>query len=74
MPPGPVDGLPRELAVLHVVSTIDTVLRWWFEHRRDLTPEDADTLFRKLAFDGVPEHCYAAFIATANEGSGRQTS
>lgn len=63
MPPEPLDGLPRELAILHIVSTIDTVLRWWLEHRRDMTPADADALFRKLAADGVPPHCYAAFVA-----------
>ena len=70
MPPGAVDGFPRELAILHVVSTIDTVLRWWLEHRRDLTAADADALFRKLAFDGLPERCYAAFTATPQRKAG----
>jgi AcrR family transcriptional regulator len=61
IPPGPVDGLPRELAMLHVVSTIDTVMRWWLEHRRELLPEEADALFRKLAFAGLPECNFASF-------------
>lgn len=63
-PPGAVDGFPRELAILHVVATVDTVFRWWLEHRRDLSPEDADALFRQLAFGGVPEHRFASFVAT----------
>ena len=62
MPPGPVGGLPRELAILHVVATADTVFRWWLEHRRDLTSEDADALFRRLAFRGLPEENFAAFV------------
>jgi AcrR family transcriptional regulator len=61
MPPGQVDGFPRELAILHVVSTIDTVLRWWLEHRRDLAPEEADALFRNLAFRGLPEAALGSF-------------
>lgn len=67
MPPGPVGGMPRELAILHVVSTIDTVLRWWLEHRRDMRPEEADALFRQLAFAGLPESCYAAFTTAPEE-------
>ena len=63
-PPGPVDGFSRELAILHVVSTVDTVFRWWLEHRRELTSEDVDALFRQLAFGGVPEHRFASFVAT----------
>lgn len=67
MPPGPVDGLPRELAILHVVSTLETVLRWWLEHRRDLTPREADALFRRLANEGVPRRCFAAFVTAPGE-------
>lgn len=60
MPSGPA-AMPKELAVLHVVSTVDTVLRWWLGARRELSPEQADGLFQQLAFGGVPEEMFAEF-------------
>lgn len=62
MPPGQMDGFPRELAIQHVVSTVDTVFSWWLERRADLTSEEADALFRRLAFGGVPQHSFASFV------------
>ena len=61
MPPGPAGTMPRELAILHLVSTVDTVLRWWLEQGRRMRPEEADALFRQLAFAGLPQDSFAAF-------------
>jgi AcrR family transcriptional regulator len=62
-------GMPRELAILHIVSTIDTTLRWWLEHRRELAAADADALFRDLLFNGVPAPSCALFTQPLATGS-----
>jgi AcrR family transcriptional regulator len=62
--PSKVDGaVPRELAILHIVSTIHTTVRWWQEHRRDLTAADVDILFMELVSKGLPKAAFGFFIA-----------
>lgn len=61
LPPGPVGGISRDLAILHVVSTVDTVFRWWLERRGELPPQEADALFRQLAFAGLPAPAFRSF-------------
>jgi AcrR family transcriptional regulator len=62
MPARAGDGLPRELAILHIVSTIDTTLRWWLEHHPELSAAEADATFRSLLFEGVPEASCDFFV------------
>lgn len=70
MPPGAAGGMPRELAILHLVSTVDTVLRWWLGSARTLSPEDADRLFGNLAFSGLPPAGFVAFTQPAGGSRG----
>jgi AcrR family transcriptional regulator len=64
---GPVGGLPRELAIQHVVATFNTTLRWWFEHRPEMAPAEVDTLFRQLLLGGLPAASAAPFIVSADQ-------
>lgn len=57
--------LPRDLVILHIVSTVNTTLRWWLERRRGMTAADADALFKELVLGGVPEEACASFITPA---------
>lgn len=66
MPPDADERMPRELAVLHIVSTINATLRWWLEHRPQMSPAEAEALFRELLLKGVPESCCAFFIAASD--------
>jgi len=63
LPAGAGEDVPRELAVLHVVSTVNTVLRWWLEHRPAMGAAEADQLFSRLAFASLPESFCAAFCS-----------
>lgn len=66
MPPDAAGRMPRELVVLHIVSTINATLRWWLEHRPQMRPEEAEALFRELLLKGVPETSCAFFIALSH--------
>lgn len=55
------EDIPRELAILHVVSTVNAVLRSWLEHRPAMSAAEADRLFARLAFASLPESFCAAF-------------
>lgn len=68
LPGEAVDGIPRELAILHVVSTVNTVLRWWLEHRPAMSAAEADRLFARLAFASLPESFCAAFCTPPEQG------
>ncbi len=70
MPAGPAGGLPRELAILHLVSTIDTVFRWRLERRKDLGAAEADALFGTLVAHGLPAEFYSAFTEGATDRPG----
>lgn len=58
-------GLPRELAIQHVVATFNTTLRWWRESRPDMSAVEADGIFRRLLLQGIPEGAAAPFIGAA---------
>ena len=55
-------ALPRELAVRHIVSVLDTTLQWWLEHGEHVSPAEAHALFVRLVRDGLPKEACAAFI------------
>lgn len=48
------DGIPRDLAARFVVSTLMTVMAWWFERDVPLEPSEADARFRALVSEGLP--------------------
>lgn len=47
-------GVPRELAIRHLVATMNTTLRWWADREPHLTAARTEELFRQLAFQGLP--------------------
>lgn len=57
--PGP---LPRELVVLHIVSVLNTTLKWWLERGKRLSPVDAHAYFVRLVREGVPKEVCASFV------------
>jgi AcrR family transcriptional regulator len=60
------DGhLPRDLAVLHIVSTVNTTLRWWLERKPEMSAAEAEALFRQLVLTGISEQACASFITPA---------
>jgi AcrR family transcriptional regulator len=63
MPPVVGGTVPRELAILHIVSTINTTVRWWQEHARNVTAADADRMFGELISAGLPKSACAFFTA-----------
>lgn len=63
--PAEVGPVPRELAILHIVSTINTTLRWWIDNRPNMTAGEADELFRQLLGAGLPEACWSFFTDRA---------
>lgn len=62
---------PRELAIRHIVSTFNTLLRWWQESRPEMAPTEADALFRTLVRYGLPPGSCEPFIATGIRAKGR---
>jgi hypothetical protein len=61
MPPEGDGRLPRDLAILHIVSTVNTTLRWWLEHRKGMSAAEADALFKELVLGGLSEQACASF-------------
>ena len=49
----PMKGIPKELASYHVAATAVTVMTWWLDRRRDLSPREVDGLFRTLITTGI---------------------
>lgn len=45
--------VPRELATRHVGATFMTIMTWWLDRKRSLTPAEVDVLFRELLNAGV---------------------
>jgi AcrR family transcriptional regulator len=62
MPPEGDSRLPRDLAILHIVSTVNTTLRWWLERRKGMSAAEADALFKELVLGGLSEQACASFI------------
>ena len=49
----PIEGVPAELATSHLAATFMTVVSWWLERRRSLSPPEVDAMFRRLLTKGV---------------------
>ncbi|RWI36100.1 TetR/AcrR family transcriptional regulator [Mesorhizobium sp.] len=47
------DAIPRELVVQYVVGAYMAVLTWWLDGGAKLPPDRIDTMFRRLATDGI---------------------
>ncbi|HET7716174.1 MAG TPA: TetR/AcrR family transcriptional regulator [Bauldia sp.] len=62
IPSEPTGPLPRELVVLHIVSALNTTLRWWLERGQHLGPAEAHALFARLVLKGVPKEAVKLFI------------
>jgi AcrR family transcriptional regulator len=45
--------VPQEVCIQFVVGAFLTVLTWWLERRPNLTPSQADTIFRPLVINGI---------------------
>lgn len=45
--------LPRELAVLHMVTATLTVLGWWLQEPRDLPAAELESILRRLVIDPI---------------------
>jgi hypothetical protein len=73
MPSGVGGAVPRELAILHIISTLHTTMRWWQDHDRDLTAAEADTLFTELVSKGLPKNTFAFFTAPRRSEPTRHT-
>lgn len=49
----PADAIPRELVVQYVVGAYMAVLTWWLDGGAKLPPREIDTMFRRLASEGM---------------------
>ena len=49
----PADAIPLELAVQHTVGAYMAVLTWWLDGGAKLPPQQIDTMFRRLAIEGL---------------------
>jgi hypothetical protein len=47
------DVIPRELVVQYVVGAYMAVLAWWLDGGTKLPPQRIDTMFRRLATEGI---------------------
>lgn len=56
------DGLPRELAIRHMVSTFNTVLLWWLDQKMQASAVEVDAYFRRLVLEGLPAQGCAPFL------------
>jgi len=45
--------IAKDLRLQFVVDTFLTVLTWWLERKPKLAPREVDTMFRRLALEGV---------------------
>jgi hypothetical protein len=51
-------AIPQEVRIQFVVGAFVTVLTWWLERRPRLTSSQVDTIFRRLALNGIgPSGC-----------------
>jgi AcrR family transcriptional regulator len=65
MPPELPGALPRELAIRHVVSALNTTLQWWLERGEHVSAAEAHALFARLVLNGVPNEACGAFVSFA---------
>jgi AcrR family transcriptional regulator len=47
------DAIPRELVVQYIVGAYMAVLTWWLDGGAKLPPERVDSMFRRLATEGI---------------------
>lgn len=45
--------IPRSALLQHVVGALMSTLAWWLEERKKWSPEDVDSLFRRLTLHGL---------------------
>lgn len=65
-------GVPRELAIRHIVATFNTILRWWLHGQREIAPTEADRLFKMLVLNGLPPAWRDAFVSSFGNGNREQ--
>lgn len=54
-PRGAQPGIPTDVMVAYLVSTLLALLTWWLDHDLPYSPEQMDVMFRKLALPGVAD-------------------
>jgi hypothetical protein len=64
LPAQAVHGVPRDLAIRHIVATFNTILHWWVRGQRDIEPAEADRIFKMLVLDGLPPAWRDAFTVS----------
>ena len=57
-------GVPRDLAIRHIVATFNTILDWWVRRQRHVEPAEADRIFKLLLLQGLPAAWSDAFAAS----------
>ncbi len=62
-------GIPRELVVMHVVATINTLLDWRQKHRPQMPADEMDALFRQILRHGLAD-VPAGFLERPGHSSG----
>lgn len=51
------EAVPREVVVQHIVGAYMAVLTWWLDKGAKIPPERIDTMFRRLATEGLAPSC-----------------
>ena len=67
LPAEPGAGLSRELVILDMIARVNTALRWWLEHRPEMSAAQAHEVFERLLFDGLPREACEVFTASHEE-------
>jgi AcrR family transcriptional regulator len=62
------NGMPRELALRHVVATLGTALSWWLQQKRTADPLEAEALFRRLIEGSLPRDFLQPFLGPSRGG------
>jgi AcrR family transcriptional regulator len=65
--PARVGVLPRELVILDMVARTNTALRWWLEHRPQMSAAEAHGVFERLLLDPLPKQACEAFTRSPEE-------
>jgi AcrR family transcriptional regulator len=57
--------IPRDLIILHIVRTLNTVLTWWLKAGNDrISAAEADRMFRTLLLGGLPAEWKESFLVS----------
>jgi AcrR family transcriptional regulator len=59
--PARIGALPRELVILDMVARVNTALRWWLEHRPQMSVAEAHAVFERLLLDRLPQEAFGVF-------------